>query len=234
MHLILFDCDGTLADSFGLISETMRRTFSLHGFEEPPEAAIHAIIGLSLAEAIQRLRPEVDPGALPVLVEAYRSSFRAVREDMTFRENLFAGIPELLTRLGGRADVRIGMVTGKTRRGVDAVVATHGLETVFSAIRTADDCPSKPHPAMVLECCEETGIAPSRTVVIGDATFDMAMARNAGATGLGVSWGAGLASDLIEAGAESVARDVADLGALIEVWIERGAASSREPSEALS
>lgn len=219
MHLILFDCDGTLADSFGLITETMRRTFRLHGFEPPADAAIHAIIGLSLDRAIQKLRPEVDPAALPTLVEAYRTSFRAVREGIAFRERLFDGITALLAQLHARPGVRLGMVTGKTRRGVDAVVATHGLEGIFDTVRTADDCASKPDPAMVLECCRESGIAPDRTLVVGDAVFDMAMARQAGAEGLGVGWGAGSADDLIEAGASEVARDVEDLERLIGLWL---------------
>lgn len=233
MHLILFDCDGTLADSFGLISETMRRTFRLSGFEPPVETAIHAVIGLSLGEAIQRLRPSVDPADLPAMVEDYRTSFRSIREDQAFRETLFSGIPELLSRLHGEPSIRIGMVTGKTRRGVDAVIATHRLDGVFSAIRTADDCPSKPHPAMVLECCAETGIPPERTIVIGDAIFDMAMARNAGAAGLGVAWGAGSGPDLIEAGAAAIAADVAELGGLIDRWIAAGANAEPEQTSAV-
>lgn len=231
MRLVLFDCDGTLADSFGLICETMRRTFRLHGFEPPEDRTVHAIIGLSLDRAIHQLRPELDPAALPAMVEAYRTSFRAVREDEAFREALFEGIPALLSRLHGRRDVRLGMVTGKTRRGVDAVVAAHGLDGVFSVVRTADDCPSKPHPAMVLECCGELGIAPRRTLVVGDAVFDMAMAKTAGAAALGVAWGASAEAALVEAGADAVAPDVESLADAIDRWLTDEAVPSRRSAE---
>ncbi|KQT48670.1 HAD family hydrolase [Aureimonas sp. Leaf454] len=219
MNLILFDCDGTIADSFGLICETMRRTFVANGFEPPADAAVHAIIGLSLDRAIHRLRPSVPPSELPVLVEAYRTAFRAVRDEASFREALFPGIQELLSRLRVAEGVRLGMVTGKTRRGVDAIVASHDLGGFFSAVRTADDCPSKPDPAMVLECCAALSIAPERTLVVGDAIFDMAMARAAGACALGVTWGAGTAPELRRAGAEAVADSVDDLGLRIDRWL---------------
>ncbi|BDA84769.1 hydrolase [Aureimonas sp. SA4125] len=219
MKLVLFDCDGTLADSFGLICEAMRRTFAAHDLPVPEDAATQAIIGLSLDTAILRLYPECAPKMLPLLVAAYRLNFRAAREDAAFRETLFDGIPALLADLGARQDVRLGLVTGKTRRGVDAVVEAHGLDGVFYAIRTADDCPSKPHPAMVLECCKTVGVEPADTLVVGDAVFDMQMALAAAAAGLGVAWGASTPHALSEAGALGVAADVGEMGRLIDFWI---------------
>ncbi|GGD39003.1 HAD-IA family hydrolase [Aureimonas glaciei] len=229
MKLVLFDCDGTLADSFGLICEAMRRTFAAHDLPVPGDAATQAIIGLSLDSAILRLYPECPPKLLPLLVAAYRLNFRAAREDAAFRETLFAGIPALLADLSGRETLRLGLVTGKTRRGVDAVVATHGLEGVFLAIRTADDCPSKPHPAMVLECCEALGVDPAETLVVGDAVFDMQMAVAAGASALGVAWGASAPLALSQAGAYEVAADVAEMGTLIDGWLAGETLSARAP-----
>jgi len=117
-------------------------------------------------------------------------------------------------------DHLIGMVTGKSRRGVDHILEHHGLAPLFHVIRTADDCPSKPHPAMVLECCAAMGVAPADTVVIGDAPFDMAMAVAAGAHAVGVAWGAASSDVLVRAGAASVALDVPHLEALLAAWAQ--------------
>ena len=88
----------------------------------------------------------------------------------------------------------------------------HGMSAQFAGpVRTADDCPSKPHPAMVLECCAESGFAPSRAYVIGDSVFDMRMANAAGARAIGVSWGYNTPHQLLEAGAEVIAEDAAHL-----------------------
>ena len=108
------------------------------------------------------------------------------------------------------------MVTGKSRRGVDRVMETHGFGRHFLTIRTADDCPSKPHPAMVLECCAEMGIDPAVTFVVGDAIYDMQMARNAGARAIGVAWGYHPREGLIASGAHQVLAAPAELLTLID------------------
>ncbi|MBC8129856.1 MAG: HAD-IA family hydrolase [Rhizobiaceae bacterium] len=219
MKLVLFDCDGTLADSFGLICEAMRKTFVMHGLAEPGDAATRAIIGLSLDTAILRLHPTLPEGIMPSMVAGYRKNFRETRETAEYHEALFPGIKPLLESLKARDDVLLGLVTGKTRRGVKAIVAAQGLEGMFLAIRTADDCPSKPHPAMVLECCAELGVDISDTLVVGDAVYDVGMALAAGAEAVGVSWGAGTSDALLDAGALRVVANVEDLGHCLDDWL---------------
>lgn len=205
MKLVLFDFDGTLVDSAGLIHETMRRTFEAFSHPAPTFEATKSIIGLTLDIAIARLqgKPHVDDEAVQ-MVAHYRSLFTIVRKDLDFREPLFDGIAPLIEKLVAREDVLIGGVTGKSRRGLDLVLETHGYRPHFFVTRTADDCPSKPNPAMVSECCREAGIAPLDTVVIGDAIYDMQMAKAAGATAIGVSWGYASVDDLWKAGADAV------------------------------
>ncbi|KQT83543.1 HAD-IA family hydrolase [Aurantimonas sp. Leaf443] len=227
MRAVLFDCDGTIADSCGLICETMRRTFVSRGLSDPGDAATRAIIGLSLGDAMARLHPAADAAGIAMLVEGYRETFRGTRDDPAFRESLFPGMKDLVVRLGRRPDVLVGMVTGKSRRGVASICAAHGMDGLFLSVRTADDCPSKPHPAMVEECCAELGVHPSECVVVGDAIFDMQMAVHAGATGIGVTWGTNPAEPLVAAGASDVACDVDHLAALIEAWLEGRHARSR-------
>jgi phosphoglycolate phosphatase len=203
MKLVLFDCDGTLVDSAGLIHETMRRTFIKFDKPEPGFADTKAIIGLTLDIAIARMqgKPHVDDEAIEMMAY-YKSLFSVVRADLDYREPLFPGIRELMDTLEARDEILLGAVTGKSRRGLDSVKETHGFR--FIASRTADDCPSKPHPAMVTECCEETGMSAADTLVIGDAVYDMQMAKAAGATAIGVSWGYASIGELKAAGADVI------------------------------
>ncbi|MGE6740093.1 HAD-IA family hydrolase [Allorhizobium pseudoryzae] len=208
MKLVLFDCDGTLVDSAALIHETMRRTFVHFGKREPLVEETKSIIGLTLDIAIARMqgKPHVDDEAVQMMAY-YKSLFATVRSDMNFREPLFDGIRDVIETLGARDDLLLGAVTGKSRRGLDLVLDTHDFRKVFVVGRTADDCPSKPHPAMVTECCDEMGVRPADTLVIGDAIYDMQMAKAAGATAIGVSWGYASVAQLRDAGADVIVDD---------------------------
>jgi phosphoglycolate phosphatase len=212
MKLALFDCDGTLVDSAGLIHEVMARTFADFGLERVSLDATKSIIGLTLDIAIARLmhQPHVDDRALAMTAH-YKKIYGGVREEMNFCEPLFDGIAPLLANLMRRDELLLGAVTGKSRRGLDQICASHGYEKTFFVSRTADDCPSKPHPAMVTECCSEAGVDAKDTVVIGDAIYDMQMAKSAGASAIGVAWGYASVPELIEAGADFIARTPHDI-----------------------
>lgn len=222
LKLFLFDVDGTIVDSQHVIHEAMVRTFHGAGLKAPTLETTRSIIGLSLPLAIARLR-RTDEGAT-ALAETYKRNFQTIRGEPDFCEPLFPQAFETLRTLGERDDLLLGIVTGKSRRGVRAVLATHGLENLFVAIRTADDCPSKPHPAMVLECCAETGIDPADALVLGDATYDVEMARAAGARPIGVSWGYHGAAVLSGAGAERVLMRFADIAHLVPAAREHATA----------
>jgi phosphoglycolate phosphatase len=204
MILVLFDCDGTLVDSQHGIADAMARTFNYHGLPAPAFAETRRIIGLSLSGAIAELLGEPDVARADLMAETYKRHFFALRSAPDFHEPLFDGARESVRQLARQDDILIGMVTGKSRRGVEAVLGHHGLREAFSVFRTADDCPSKPHPAMVLECCTETGVDPEATLVVGDTVFDMTMAMSAKAMPLGVGWGYHERQELIEAGAHRV------------------------------
>lgn len=205
MRLVLFDCDGTLVDSGRLIHEVMRRTFDRFGLEEPHYDRTRSVIGITLDLAIAKVmgQDHVDD-RVEAMTAYYKAIYSDVRKEPGFQEPMFDGIDEMIARLATTDDLILGAVTGKSRRGLDLIVDAHGLRDIFFVSRTADDCPSKPHPAMVTECCRQAGIEPARTIVIGDAIYDMQMARAAGATGIGVSWGYGDVDDLYAAGAVTV------------------------------
>lgn len=212
MKLVLFDCDGTLVDSVRLIHEVMSRTFVDFGHARPPIESTKSIIGLTLDIAIARMRdkPHVDDEAIAMTAH-YKSIYAGVRAEPDMSEPLFDGIRPMIDTLAARDGLLIGAVTGKSRRGLTHILETHGFAPHFIVSRTADDCPSKPHPAMVTECCDETGMSTSDTIVIGDAIYDMQMAKAAGATAIGVSWGYATVDDLLAAGADAIAHHPNDL-----------------------
>jgi phosphoglycolate phosphatase len=214
-RLVLFDCDGTLVDSAAVIHACMERAFAEAGLARPDLAATKSVIGLTLNLAIARmLGRDVDP-AVDALAERYKHHFHAMRGEAGFSEPLYPGIAGLVAGLAKRDDVLVGMVTGKSRRGVQAVFSTHGFGETFLVVRTAEDCPSKPHPAMVMECCAVAGVDPGSTFVVGDSIYDMQMAKSAGARAIGVGWGYHDAEALMGAGAECILRRPVDLMPLL-------------------
>ncbi len=212
MKLALFDCDGTLVDSAALIHEVMARTFVAFGHPRPAIESTKSIIGLTLDIAIARMqgKPHVDDEAVAMTAH-YKKIYMDVRGEPGMDVPLFDGIKPVIAALAARDDILIGAVTGKSRRGLVSVLEIHGFAPHFIVSRTADDCPSKPHPAMVTECCDETGMNAADTVVIGDAIYDMQMAKAAGAKAIGVSWGYASVDDLIAAGADAIAHHPNDV-----------------------
>lgn len=210
MHLVLFDVDGTLVDSQHMIVAAMNRAFADVGLPEPGRAATLSVVGLSLDEAMEKLLGTRD-GPIRALGEAYKGAYFALREGGGPQEALYPGALEAIERLAARDDVLLGLATGKSKRGVRAVLDLHDLHGRFVTVQCADDHPSKPHPSMVVTALAETGVAPERAVVLGDTVFDVSMGRAAGILALGVSWGYHDAAALTAAGAESVLDDFADL-----------------------
>jgi phosphoglycolate phosphatase len=201
-HLVLFDVDGTLVDSQHMIVTAMTRAFAAHGLAAPGRDAVLGIVGLSIAEAIRALAPAEAPHA--GLADAYKNAFHALRMAPDHHEPLFPGAAACLDALSARPDVLLGVATGKSKRGVAAIVDLHGLHGRFVTVQTADDHPSKPHPSMVMRALAETGVPATRTVIVGDSSYDMLMARAAGILAIGVGWGYQDPAALRNAGAHAV------------------------------
>ncbi len=214
-RLALFDCDGTLVDSQHNIVEAMADAFAQCGFPAPGRAATLRIVGLSLFEAMAVLLPGGDRETHARLAESYRTAFRRLRGGGLIEEPLYEGITDALAALK-RAGWLLGVVTGKSDRGLSLCLSHHGITERFVTLQTADRHPSKPHPAMVEAAMAEAGAGAESTVIIGDTCYDMMMARNAGARAIGVSWGYHPMSELCAAGADAIARHPSDIAALID------------------
>jgi phosphoglycolate phosphatase len=186
-RLIVFDCDGTLVESQQLIVEAARQTLLAHELEPLEATAVRAVIGLSLELALAQLVPDADERTLLSLVATYRATWRLLRAQGVL-EPLFPRAREVLGVLDRNGHL-LGVATGKSRAGLLEVLDHHGLTALFVSFQTADRHPSKPHPSMLEEAMRETGSAPTETLMVGDTSFDMAMARAAGARAIGVAWG---------------------------------------------
>jgi len=212
--LVVFDCDGTLVDSQHGIVAAMAAAAAAQGLPAPAAQAVRHVVGLSLDEAVRILFPDGDPAGWTGLARGYKSAFSALRQGAAFEESLFPGIRDMVARLE-RNGYLLGIATGKSLRGLHATLERHGLADSFITLQTADRGPGKPHPDMLLRAIAEAGTSPSETVMIGDTTYDMAMARSAGSAAIGVAWGYHPRDALLAAGASHVASDCAGLPDLI-------------------
>jgi phosphoglycolate phosphatase len=213
--LIVFDCDGTLADSQHIITEAMRFAFQSAGLVAPERSSVLRIVGLSLDEAAAALAPDQCQATRDEVVRIFRERSAALRLNANAIEPLFPGAASLLRKLAEREDVILGLATGKSRRSVARIIEQNNLRGIFTTIQTADEAPSKPHPAMLFQAMEETGVSPETTVMIGDTTYDIQMAASANVASIGVTWGYHTMGELRRAGAKRIVHSFAELaGAL--------------------
>jgi phosphoglycolate phosphatase len=215
-RLAIFDCDGTLVDGQHNICLAMESCFAAAGLDPPTRERTRAVVGLSLPEAMRAMVPEGDPDFHDELAEAYKQAFRQMRARGLPEDPLYPGMAELLESLEDEGWL-LGIATGKSDRGVALCLEHHGLAGRFVTVQTADRHPSKPHPSMVLTAMAEVAAEPESTMMIGDTSFDMEMARAAGVTAIGVSWGYHPPEALTRAGAHYIVRDTAELAALTKI-----------------
>ncbi len=209
--LLVFDCDGTLADSQHVITEAMQFAFLGAGLSAPERSRILRTVGLSLREAIAALIPDHGPALRDELARLFRERCTELRQVANAPEPMFQGAASLLKALAEREGLFLGLATGKSRRGVMRIIEQNGLEGIFSTIQTADNAPSKPHPAMLFQAMTETGAEPETTVMIGDTSHDMLMAASANVHGIGVAWGYHTTAELRRAGAKQVVHSFSEL-----------------------
>ncbi|WP_416423141.1 HAD-IA family hydrolase [Pseudomonas sp. App30] len=184
--LLIFDWDGTLSDSIGRIVEAMKVAARAAGYAERSDEAIKGIIGLALPEAILTLYPEMDDSQVVAFRQHYADCYMAMDAEPS---TLFPGVPEALEAFRAQG-YRLAVATGKARRGLDRVLKAHGWEAYFDITRAADETRSKPHPLMLEEILAHCQVPRERALMVGDAAFDLLMARNAGMDAVAVGYGA--------------------------------------------
>lgn len=183
--LLVFDWDGTLFDSAATIVDALQAACRDLGLPEPTDERARHVIGLGLREALQYAVPGLSEHAYTQMIDRYR--YHYLLHDHELR--LFDGAFELIAELA-EAGFLLAVATGKNRPGLDRALQASGLGVHFHASRCADECFSKPHPQMLEELMEQLAALPERTLMIGDTTHDLQMAKNAGVAALAVAYGA--------------------------------------------
>ena len=210
VRLAVFDCDGTLVDSQHTIIDTMGLAFHAVGLTPPEPEAVRHLVGLSLETVIERLAPDQTADQQAAIVAAYRANFHEIHARPGQQAPLFPGAVAALEALEA-AGFLLGVATGKGQRGLRAVLTENRLEQRFVTLQTADRAPNKPAPGMLLQAMAETGAEAADTIMVGDTTYDMEMAGNAGVAAIGVAWGYHPVRDLLRAGAKTVIDRFEDL-----------------------
>ncbi len=208
-RLLVFDWDGTLADSEQRIVAAVQSAIDTLGLPERSHDQVRAVIGLALSEVSRKLFPDLPTRQQSLFIASYREHY--LRNTST-PVPLFAGAEAALRGLVEH-HYQLAVATGKGRQGLDRDIANHGLDALFSTTRCADDAPSKPHPQMLLDIMEDLGVASAETLMVGDTSYDMEMAGNAGVATVAVSSGVHDRQRLLEFDPLAVLDSVAELPA---------------------
>tara|TARA_B110000116_G_scaffold58146_1_gene49617 strand:- start:322 stop:978 length:657 start_codon:yes stop_codon:yes gene_type:complete len=184
-ELIIFDWDGTLSDSVGLITDLMIQSFLLHNVSPPSRMEVADILGIKLSEAFKILLKEKDQNASELIFNSYIDLYNQSSNKVKLFDGVELGIKEL-----HRYGYKIAIATGGGRNYLDSCLAQTSIKDFINVTKTSDDCFSKPHPQMCNEILNELIIEPEKSIVIGDSIHDLQMAKNAGISSLAVTYGA--------------------------------------------
>jgi phosphoglycolate phosphatase len=212
--LIVFDWDGTLADSTDMIADALQHACRQVGAPIPDDVSARHVIGLGLVDALRLVAPSLPRERYQELSGHYRDHYVA-REAAIM---LFDGVREMLDELDA-AGFMLAVATGKGRAGLDRALAHHGLGQRFFATRCADEGPPKPHRDMLQHLMDRAGVDPGATLMIGDTSHDLLLARNAGAAAVAVAWGAHPVDGLSQFDALATVHSVAEL----RIWLRANA-----------
>lgn len=183
--LLIFDWDGTLADSTTAIVDALRDASCDLDLPAPSDQASRDIIGLELFVGLKVLFGDIDADLLQAVAERYKHHYNVRSAEIQLFDGVEAALPAL-------ADdgFMLAVASGKGRRGLMRAIEQAKFTDLMLITRSSDDCFSKPHPQMLDEIMNELGTTPERTLMIGDTTFDLQMAQNAGVASLAVTYGA--------------------------------------------
>jgi phosphoglycolate phosphatase len=185
LKLIVFDWDGTLADSTKMITRALIQSCADLGLPTPTERQASYVIGLGLRDSLMAVAPSLSEDRYPEMVAAFRKRFIDGESGIA----LFDGARAMLDDLNAQGAL-LGVATGKSRAGLNRAIDTLGLHQVFSATRCADEGHPKPHPEMLLHVIQSCGAEASNVMMVGDTTHDLQLAQNAGVASIAVSYGA--------------------------------------------
>lgn len=219
MYMVVFDCDGTLVDSQHAIIAATAFALEQEGLVMPPREKVLGAVGLPIEVALKRHAPSADADMLARILDNYRAeSVRLAGQDDR-GQIMFPGMEQIVRWLGAEDNVVMGIVTMKSRRGLNRVVDAYDIRSCFQSLKSADDGPGKPAPDLLLDAMSELGVKHEQTVMVGDTSFDIMMARAAGCYAIGVGWGYQSVEELEEAGAHEIVMTPDELRETLRVFI---------------
>lgn len=198
-------------DSAGKIITSMQQAAHLADLPVPSAFQVKQIIGISLKPAIMRLFNLLDEEVAEKVVGLYKQAFA---DNHTIASPLFEGVIPLLTELRSQ-DKQLAVATGKARQGLQNAWSQTGTEKYFTASKCADEAHSKPHPDMLEQILSELSVSPAEGVMIGDTSYDMAMAEAIGMDRIGVSYGVHEIEQLKQHSPVAVVENVSALARLL-------------------
>lgn len=202
---LIFDWDGTLADSTAQIVQSMQYAALALGLPEPDAHSARQVIGLSLENALNIIAPDISTAQRTQLAQHYRRHYLSPDN----RTVLFSEAAQWLPVF--QRHYRLTIATGKSRAGLNKSLADTGAGAYFLATRTVDECASKPNPQMIISLCDELGLHSDDVLIIGDTSHDLWLAANAGADAAAVTTGAHGIAALQQAPHRVILNGIADL-----------------------
>ena len=182
---IIFDFDGTLADTATVIVDTMRRTFTDMGMPVPDEEDMRRTIGMKLLLALAKLGNLSDSQAVDA-TERYKKFFKEYAVDKVL---LFPEVAQTLHGLQEKG-IRMAIATSRNAESLETILANNDIALCFEKIvSNSDNLAPKPEPEMVLTLLQRMGVGAGETLVVGDTTFDSEMGKRAGCRCCAVTWG---------------------------------------------
>ena len=182
---ILFDFDGTLADTAPGIVNTMQETFKTMQLPVPTEEAIRQTIGLKLEEGVKVLG-RFDDATAQKGAAIYRELFMKIELS---KIQIFPEVKETLTILQ-QMGIRMAICTSRGLNSLNIILTANNMNDYFEEIITASaNLPTKPAPDMVFELLKRMNLTANEVLVVGDTTFDIEMGHNAGCKTIAVTYG---------------------------------------------
>ena len=214
LKLALFDYDGTIVDSAGMIVQGAIEAFRMCGLPDPDPQKVRENIGRPLAVALDVYMPVGYTVTTEQISEAYRSWYAEQGRLGLQNEPLYPGMVELINQLKSN-NWLIGIATNKSRVGLTNGLAKHNLSNIFDITLSTDENIAKPNPAMALRAMKELGVEDKYSVIIGDTINDIGLGVNSGITSIGVTWGYNNRKLLMSAGANHLVDNAQDLSKLM-------------------
>jgi len=183
--VIIFDWDGTLMDSDQRIVDCLKAAAERADLPLLSDQAYREIIGLSLGVALQTLYPQASEWQHKVLDAVYRWQFMEANNTLM---QPFAGLDDLLASLI-EAGYQLAIATGKSRQGLELVLAETKVNAFFVTTKSGEETACKPNPLMLQEILQELSLDVSQAVMIGDSVFDLQMAQNIGMDSVAMTHG---------------------------------------------